>query len=184
MYRKPNLLLLDEPTNHLDLDMRQALEIALSDFDGAVVLVSHDRHLVSATCDQLIRICDGQVGEFDGDLDDYAKWLSSRPSGGMRADGVVTIKSNANKDQPRNAQAQRKQEKQLKEALKKAEAELEKLQKDMQLVDAEVAAPGFYSSDKFKVLATNQRQAETRRQLDAAEARWMEAAEAVEALTR
>jgi ATP-binding cassette subfamily F protein 3 len=118
------------------------------------------------------------------DLDDYAKWLSSRPSGGMRADGVVTIKSNANKDQPRNAQAQRKQEKQLKEALKKAEAELEKLQKDMQLVDAEVAAPGFYSSDKFKVLATNQRQAETRRQLDAAEARWMEAAEAVEALTR
>jgi ATPase subunit of ABC transporter with duplicated ATPase domains len=67
VYRRPNLLLLDEPTNHLDLDMRQALEIALSDFDGAVVLVSHDRHLVGATCDQLIRVCDGSVGEFDGD---------------------------------------------------------------------------------------------------------------------
>ena len=184
VYRKPNLLLLDEPTNHLDLDMRQALEIALSDFDGAVVLVSHDRHLVGATCDQLVRICDGQVGEFDGDLDDYAKWLSSRPSGGMRADGVVTTKGQANKDQPRNAQAQRKQEKQLKEALKKAEGELEKLQKDMQLVDAEVAAPNFYNSDKFKVLATTQRQTETRRQLDAAEARWMEAAEAVEGLAK
>ena len=179
VYRKPNLLLLDEPTNHLDLDMRQALEIALSDFDGAVVLVSHDRHLVGSTCDQLIRVCDGSVGEFNGDLDDYAKWLSSRPSGGMRADGVVTTKGAA-KEQPRNAQAQRKQEKQLKEALKKAESELEKLQKDMQLVDAEVAKPGFYSSDKFKVLATTQRQAETRRQLDAAEARWIEAAEAVE----
>ena len=183
VYRKPNLLLLDEPTNHLDLDMRQALEIALSDFDGAVVLVSHDRHLVGSTCDQLVRICDGTVGEFNGDLDDYAKWLSSRPSGGMRADGVVTTKANANKDQPRNNdKAQRKQEKLLKETLKKAEAELEQLQKDMQKVDAEVAAPNFYSSDKFKVLATTQRQAETRRQLDAAEARWIEAAEAVEGI--
>jgi len=78
VYRKPNLLLLDEPTNHLDLDLRHAVEIALQDFPGALVLVTHDRHLVESTCDTLWRVSDGQVVPFDGDLDDYARWLSQR----------------------------------------------------------------------------------------------------------
>ena len=180
VYRKPNLLLLDEPTNHLDLDMRQALEIALSDFDGAVVLVSHDRHLVGATCDQLVRVCDGVVAEFDGDLDAYAKWLSARGNTSRNDGGAA--KPSSEKSARQNDKAAKKQERALREALKQAEAEMEQLQKAMQQADAEVAAPGFFNQDKFKVLAATQRQTEARRKLDEAEARWLAAAEAVEAL--
>src|SRR5690606_6585773 len=78
VYREPNLLLLDEPTNHLDLEMRHALEVALQSFEGAVVTVSHDRHLIRSTCDELWRVADGRVAPFDGDLDDYARWLAAR----------------------------------------------------------------------------------------------------------
>ncbi|ULQ47812.1 ATP-binding cassette domain-containing protein [Flagellatimonas centrodinii] len=74
-YQRPNLLLLDEPTNHLDLEMRQALEMALNDYPGAVLLVSHDRHLVQNVCDTLWRVSAGECTVFDGDLDDYATWL-------------------------------------------------------------------------------------------------------------
>jgi ATP-binding cassette subfamily F protein 3 len=81
-WRKPNVLLLDEPTNHLDLEMREALAEALSDFDGAIVLVSHDRHLTGLVCDTFWRVADGKVEEFKGDLDEYAAWLRARGSGG------------------------------------------------------------------------------------------------------
>jgi ATP-binding cassette subfamily F protein 3 len=84
-WRKPNVLLLDEPTNHLDLEMREALAEALSDFPGAIVLVSHDRHLTGLVCDTFWRVADGKVELFDGDLDDYAAWLRSRGSGSADA---------------------------------------------------------------------------------------------------
>ena len=79
-YTRPNLLLLDEPTNHLDLEMRQALAMALQEYAGAVVLVSHDRHLLTTVSDRFLLVSDGRVREFDGDLDDYARWLSSGDS--------------------------------------------------------------------------------------------------------
>ncbi|MFB2539549.1 MULTISPECIES: ATP-binding cassette domain-containing protein [unclassified Acinetobacter] len=75
VWQRPNVLILDEPTNHLDLDMRHALSMALQDFEGAVVLVSHERQLISAVCDELLLVHDGKVTEFDGDLQDYAQWL-------------------------------------------------------------------------------------------------------------
>ena len=78
-WRQPNVLLLDEPTNHLDLDMREALAEALSDFDGAIVMVSHDRHLIGLVCETFWRVAGGKVEPFDGDLDEYAAWLRSRP---------------------------------------------------------------------------------------------------------
>ncbi|MFS8138127.1 MAG: ABC-F family ATP-binding cassette domain-containing protein, partial [Thermomonas sp.] len=78
-YRRPNVMLLDEPTNHLDLDMREALAEALSDFEGAIVMVSHDRHLIGLVCDEYWRVASGKVEPFDGDLDEYAAWLRSRP---------------------------------------------------------------------------------------------------------
>ena len=83
-YQRPNLLLLDEPTNHLDLEMRQALAVALQDYEGAVVLVSHDRHLLRVVADELLLVrCTAAVEPFDGDLEDYARWLaSSAPRGG------------------------------------------------------------------------------------------------------
>ena len=91
-WRKPNVLLLDEPTNHLDLDMREALAEALSDFSGAIVLVSHDRHLTGLVCDRFWRVADGRVEVIDGDLDDYAAWLRGR--GGKPAEpGAVTSAS-------------------------------------------------------------------------------------------
>ena len=76
-WRRPNVLLLDEPTNHLDLEMREALAEALSDFDGAIVMVSHDRHLIGMVCDEYWRVAGGKVEPFDGDLDEYAAWLRS-----------------------------------------------------------------------------------------------------------
>ena len=76
IWQRPNLLLLDEPTNHLDLDMRRALTEALIEFEGAIVVVSHDRHLLRSTTDDLYLVHDGQVEPFDGDLDDYQRWLA------------------------------------------------------------------------------------------------------------
>ncbi|MEO8104054.1 MAG: ABC transporter, partial [Betaproteobacteria bacterium] len=77
VWEKPNLLLLDEPTNHLDIDMREAVAEALQDFDGTLVVVAHDRHLLKATTDTLWLVADGKVAEFDGDLDDYKQWARS-----------------------------------------------------------------------------------------------------------
>src|SRR5690606_32021188 len=74
-WQKPNLLLLDEPTNHLDLEMRLALTMALQEFAGAVLVVSHDRHLLKSTTDEFLLVADGRIQPFDGDLDDYARWL-------------------------------------------------------------------------------------------------------------
>ena len=79
-WQQPNVLLLDEPTNHLDLEMREALAEALSDFDGAIVMVSHDRHLIGLVCDAFWRVADGVVEPFAGDLDEYAAWLRARPA--------------------------------------------------------------------------------------------------------
>ncbi len=77
-WQKPNVLLLDEPTNHLDIDMRSALTLALQAFEGAVLVVSHDRHLLTSTVDDYVLVADGKVQAFDGDLDDYAQWMKSR----------------------------------------------------------------------------------------------------------
>ena len=79
-WQQPNVLLLDEPTNHLDLEMREALAEALSDFEGAIVMVSHDRHLIGLVCDTFWRVADGVVEPFNGDLDAYAAWLRARPA--------------------------------------------------------------------------------------------------------
>ena len=108
---KPNLLLLDEPTNHLDLDMREALADALADFGGAIVLVSHDRHLLGLVCDEFWRVSDGVVEPFDGDLDDYARWLRSRnnaqgkPSAAVAAAAAAATERNVARPTPRRASA-------------------------------------------------------------------------------
>src|SRR5699024_10494548 len=91
-WKQPNVLLLDEPTNHLDLDMREALAEALSDFDGAIVLVSHDRHLIGLVSDSFWRVSDGVVKPFDGDLDEYAAWLRSRQGESRGSGGKGAVK--------------------------------------------------------------------------------------------
>lgn len=87
VYQRPNLLLLDEPSNHLDIQMRHALSLALQDFAGAIVLISHDRHLLKTTCDQLLLVDNGRVGEFDEDIDAYPKWLQQRARSGSSQPG-------------------------------------------------------------------------------------------------
>ena len=102
VWQRPNLLLLDEPTNHLDLDMRQALTEALIDFEGALVVVSHDRHLIRSTTDDLYLVHDGKVEPFDGDLEDYQQWLSDSQKQENQA-------SEAPKDNGNSAQARKDQ---------------------------------------------------------------------------
>ncbi|MCX7198873.1 MAG: ATP-binding cassette domain-containing protein [Proteobacteria bacterium] len=84
VFRRPNLLLLDEPTNHLDLEMRESLTMALAQFDGTLILVSHDRHLLRSTADEFILVADGKVEPFNGDLDDYRQWLEQRTRAAAR----------------------------------------------------------------------------------------------------
>ena len=86
IWKKPNLLLLDEPTNHLDLEMREALTLALQEYEGGVVLVSHDRHLLRTTADQLLLVADGKVVPFDGDLDEYGAWLNTQREQAMKCE--------------------------------------------------------------------------------------------------
>lgn len=101
VWQRPNLLLLDEPTNHLDLETREALTLALSKFEGTMILVSHDRHLLRATTDQFIVVSDGKLEAFDGDLDDYRDWLFKTKLDAKKQNASVTSKTTASLDTPR-----------------------------------------------------------------------------------
>src|SRR5690554_3614775 len=122
VYQRPNLLLLDEPTNHLDLDMRDALTLALQDFEGAMVLVSHDRHLLRTVCDRFLLVSDGRAEDFDGDLDDYRQWLASRRNVAAAAAGSAGDNSAAaRKDKRREAAEQRNRLKPLRDTVTRLE---------------------------------------------------------------
>jgi ATP-binding cassette subfamily F protein 3 len=182
VYRKPNLLLLDEPTNHLDLDMRHALEKALLDYAGAVVLVSHDRHLLSSTCDSLWLVAEGRCRDFDGDLDDYARWLAGRDSGSGTA-GKSDNRPSA-KDERRASAEQRAQIRPLKEAIKKLDTRMARLQKELAGIDSRLADTTIYdepgrSAELAQLLKD---QGERKKQLAAAEEEWLETSERLEAV--
>ncbi len=181
VYQRPNLLLLDEPTNHLDLDMRHALETALHLFDGAVVLVSHDRHLVGACCDSLWRVAEGKCEPFDGDLDDYARWLIRRDNDSGSAPRPVA--GTSSQDQRRNAADQRALERPLREQIKKLDARMGKLQTQLATLEAALADEALYSSGRHAELTRKlQEQSELRKQLSAAEEEWLSASEQLETL--
>ncbi len=167
VWQKPNLLLLDEPSNHLDVDTREALATALAEFAGSVLLVSHDRHLLRTTVDNFWIVADGQVQEFDGDLEDYRDWLTAR---------AATVRAEArNEAQGENAgtagvdrKAQRRHEaeerqriallrKPLDSKLKKVEADMEAASRRLKRLDVLIADPEFYSDarrdERLKVLS-------------------------------
>ena len=161
-FKQPNVLLLDEPTNHLDLDMREALAEALSDFDGAIVLVSHDRHLIGLVCDTFVRVADGKVEAFDGDLDEYAAWLRSRPgSESSKADKQA-------KAAPPPAPA-KPAKKTNPHALAKAEARVAELEAKIAEIDTALADPKVYA-EKAKVADLGRKQSDLRADLARAEA--------------
>ena len=159
-WKQPNVLLLDEPTNHLDLDMREALAEALSDFDGAIVLVSHDRHLIGLVSDSFWRVSDGVVKPFDGDLDEYAAWLRSRPAGEQaRAPAMPKAAAPEPAKPPPKANPHK---------LGRAEARVAELEQALAGIEAELADPATYS-DGNRIAELGQRQAALRAQLDEAE---------------
>ncbi len=180
-WQKPNLLLLDEPTNHLDLEMRCALTLALQRFEGAVLLISHDRHLLRATVDEFWLVDNHQVAPFDGDLDSYRQWLSDK----NKADNASTEtapRSDANnkKLQRQQAAQQREAQKPLRQKLKKAEQQLEKLQSELDALEATMAKEDFYSGDQSEIEATLKRQGELRQLVDEQEEAWLQLSEALE----
>jgi ATP-binding cassette, subfamily F, member 3 len=178
VYQRPNLLLLDEPTNHLDLDMRQALEVALQDFAGAVVLVSHDRHLLRVTCDTLWLVAGGRVTDFDGDLDDYARWLAQRDQ--AAPDGVPRTQPTA-RDRRRAAAGQRQRAKPLRDALNRLDRRLQHLHSELAELEQQLGDDRLYGSEQAdslnRLLA---RQATLQIELRTVEQQWLEAAEALE----
>src|SRR5690606_30866098 len=132
---KPNLLLLDEPTNHLDLEMRLALTMALQEFSGAVVVVSHDRHLLKSTTDEFLLVADGQVQPFDGDLEDYARWLVDYRT--RQAPASSSAESNPDKTDKR---VQRQAAAALRQQLAPHKREADKLEKELGQLHEKLAA--------------------------------------------
>ncbi|MGH8453447.1 MAG: ATP-binding cassette domain-containing protein [Nevskiales bacterium] len=182
VYQKPNLLLLDEPTNHLDLDMRHALETALTTFAGAVVLVSHDRHLLSTTSDDLWRVSDGRCQAFDGDLDDYARWLTSRTTssplplaGEGKGEGAVKISA---KDR-RKAGAD---ERALRSTARKLDEKLNRLNAELKALDERLADPALYNSaDKSEISKLQRTHAQLREAISKTEEEWLAVEDQLEA---
>jgi len=185
----PAVLLLDEPTNHLDLDMRESLAEALEDYAGALVIVSHDRELLSRVCDRFWRVCEGHVEDYDGDLDDYARELTRArvQTGASGAAGRVPAAPEREGGRERRQQAARQRQslQPLRRAAEREEARCTRFQHELDAVEKALADPGLYAGEDGEELqALLQRQGRLRQELEEAEAAWMEALEALEAASQ
>ncbi|WP_079847982.1 ABC transporter ATP-binding protein [Salmonella enterica] len=185
VWQRPNLLLLDEPTNHLDLDMRQALTEALIDFEGALVVVSHDRHLIRSTTDDLYLVHDKKVEPFDGDLEDYQQWLSDVQKQENQADDAPK-ENNANSAQSRKDQKRREAElrtltQPLRKEITRLEKEMEKLNAQLAQAEEKLGDSSLYDpSRKAEMTECLQLQASAKSGLEACEMAWLEAQEQLE----
>ncbi|MGO3125415.1 MAG: ATP-binding cassette domain-containing protein, partial [Advenella sp.] len=194
VWQKPNLLLLDEPSNHLDVDTREALATALAEFDGSMLMVSHDRHLLRTTVDSFWIVADGQVIEFDGDLDDYRDWLAQRAlsmrqeerDASLAADGLSAA---PDRKAMRRQQAEERQRiAQLRKPLDKRLAQVEKAMETAQTriaqINVLIADENFYSDarrdERVAVLAEHGELTATAETL---EEEWLQLHESIEALT-
>jgi ATP-binding cassette subfamily F protein 3 len=173
----PNLLLLDEPTNHLDIDAREELLTALNDFEGAVILVSHDRRLIETTADRLWLVAHGRVQPFDGDLEDYRRFLLS----GEEAQSREEPAPKHSKEEARRDSAERRQKlKPLKDKIQIEERHIASLTAELAKLDAALADPLLFVHDPAKGSAVSKKRAEAKRKLEAAESRWLTANEQYE----
>ena len=173
----PQLLILDEPTNHLDIDAREALVRALADFEGAVLLITHDPHLVELVADRLWLVGDGTVRPYEGDMDDYRGLLAERARPAARADAAPN-----RKDERRERAEARVQLAPLRRQARDAEAQIAKLEAERARIEARLADPALYAPGKAAaVTEANQRLAAIGRELAVAESAWMAAEEALEA---
>jgi ATP-binding cassette subfamily F protein 3 len=167
--RRPNLLLLDEPTNHLDIEMRQALTVALQSFEGGLVVVSHDRHLIKSVADTLWLVADGKLQEFRGDLDDYQQWLRSRG----KAEASAAAKESSSAAGPPKKAARRSPLERLRRQLVEVEARIATVTAERALLEAEFAA-----NPQEKKLGL--RRANLQRDAAYLESQWMEIGTAIE----
>ncbi len=172
----PHMLILDEPTNHLDVDAREALVQALNGYKGAVVLVSHDRHMLEMTADRLVLVDQGTAREFDGTLDDYIAFVLS-------GDSKPAESKPANKADRKASAAYKEAEKARKKLIREAEAETAKLTAELTEIDRAMFDPSTATPTLAKLTMSDlmKRRAALQDQLEAAETRWMEASEALEA---
>jgi ATP-binding cassette subfamily F protein 3 len=180
-YQRPNLLLLDEPTNHLDLEMRQALAVALQDFDAAVVLVSHDRHLLRAVADELILVDDARATPFDGDLDDYARWFSLSEEAAQERPPAADNSAEQKKQRKREEAERRNRLSPLRVEIARLEKDIAGLESQRAEIEATLASPEIYEArSKGRLQETLQSQARVKRELEAAETAWLAATERLE----
>jgi ATP-binding cassette subfamily F protein 3 len=182
VWQRPNLLLLDEPTNHLDLETREALAVALAQFEGTLVLVSHDRHLLRATTEQLLIVRDGGLQPFDGDLDDYRDWLLGRsaPPAAESLAAAPRMESAAARRAERREAAEARQRqaevrRPIESRLKRLEAKLEKVNARKNEIDARLGDQALYQGEDREALKTLLLdQAYVARELEQLEAEWLE----------
>ena len=187
-FHKPHLLILDEPTNHLDVDSREALIHALMDYEGAVILISHDRHLVAATADRLWLVKDGTVKSYDGDIDSYRAELIAERSGRTRGGRGDAAPDSTDKraaattraDQRRAAAERRAELAPLKKAMEAAERQVAKISADMAKLDAVLADSDIYTREPGRAQKAALDRGQLAKQLEVAEEAWLEAGEAYE----
>ena len=180
----PSLLILDEPTNHLDMDGRRALVDALNGFEGAVIVISHDRHLIEATAERLWLVADGDVRPFEGDLNDYRAQVTGKGGAGDPAERKGSVpKSERRKasQQRREAAQRREQAKPLAKRIKEMEAAIARSTRRIEEIDAEMAKPGLFERDPARGAELAKERAQTAGTLAETEDAWLEATTEYEA---
>ena len=181
IYQRPNLLLLDEPTNHLDLQTRDALSLALQDYEGALVVVSHDRYLLRTVADDLWLVARGRVERFDGDLEDYRRWLNEHR---QQSEAAKPANEPGGKQQRRGEADRRRQIKPLMTAVDRAEQAMNQWLEKRRVIEAQLADADLYQAagkDRLDQLLAERARIEA--SIHEAENRWLEATEALEAAT-
>lgn len=174
-WQKPNLLLLDEPTNHLDLEVRQALNDALARFEGAIVVVSHDRHLLRNTLDEFWLVAEGKVTAFEGDLEDYHQWLITERK--LSVEDSPTLKTDSSeptkKESRQSAAARREQLKPITQAIRSTEKKMDLIQKQIHEKESLLAEPSIYMQDPPKAQRLAQEVQKLKDELSTCEESWL-----------
>ncbi len=177
----PQLLILDEPTNHLDIDAREALVKALAEYGGAVLLITHDPHLVELVADRLWLVADGTVKPFDGDLDEYREMLSRRAAGPAQAEQATPTRRDERRERAEARTALAPVREKLKR-VKRVEAQLAKLSEEAATIDAALNDPRLYANNKADLIArATARRAAIARETEALEEEWLALTEKLEA---